>query len=83
MKRDHNPMSASSSDMEVAEQFGLDPNLAGTPAINEAMLDVVFQKNVQAGVEEGKTLEAARSFAGAQRAKARREIAVKDKMLNK
>ena len=37
-------------DMEYVEQFGLDPNVAYTPKINDAMLDITYQQNLEAGV---------------------------------
>ena len=39
-------------DMEYVEQFGLDPNIAYTPKINDAMLDITYQQNIDAGVDE-------------------------------
>ena len=39
-------------DMEVVEEFGLDPTLAYTPAINDAMLELVYTQNIDAGVSQ-------------------------------
>ena len=36
-------------DMEYVETWGLDPALAYTPKINEAMADLVMQQNIDAG----------------------------------
>lgn len=33
------------TDQEFIEQFNLDPALAGTPEINDAMLDIVYDIN--------------------------------------
>ena len=41
-------------DMEFVEQFGLDPTLAYTPELNDAMLDVVMQQNIDGGMDEKK-----------------------------
>ena len=38
-------------DMEFIENFGLDPSLAYTPAINDAMLDLVMKQNIDSGME--------------------------------
>ena len=53
-------------DMEFVEENGLDPSLAYTPKINDAMLDIVYDQNIKAGIEEKK--------AKANRAKAARDI---------
>ena len=39
-------------DMEVVDEHGLDPKLAYTPQINDAMLEKVYQENLAAGVDE-------------------------------
>ena len=39
-------------DMEYVDEFGLDPKLAYTPQLNDAMLEVVYQQNLAAGVDE-------------------------------
>ena len=36
--------------MEFVDTFGLDPNIAYTPKINDAMLDMVMQQNIDAGI---------------------------------
>ena len=41
-------------DMEFVDELGLDPNVAYTPAINDAMLDMVFKQNLEAGISEEK-----------------------------
>lgn len=39
-------------DMEFVEQFGLDPNLAYTPGINDAMLNLTYDQNLASGVDK-------------------------------
>lgn len=39
-------------DMEFVEQFGLDPSLAYTPKLNDAMLNQSMQDNIDAGMDE-------------------------------
>ena len=41
-------------DMEFIEQFQLDPNLAYTPEINDVMLEMTYNDNLTAGVDEKK-----------------------------
>ena len=41
------------TDEEYVETFGLDPKLAGTPAINDAMLDMAMKQNIDSGMDEG------------------------------
>lgn len=41
-------------DMEFVENFGLDKSLAYTPKINDAMLDITYQQNIDAGVDPEK-----------------------------
>ena len=38
-------------DMAFVERYGLDPALAYTPAINDAMLDVVMKQAIDGGME--------------------------------
>ena len=44
-------------DMEFVEQFNLDPNVAYTPKINDAMLDITYNQNLEAGVPEDQAME--------------------------
>ena len=44
-------------DMEFVEQFSLDPAVAYTPKINDAMLDITYQQNIDAGVDEKKAMK--------------------------
>lgn len=39
-------------DMEYVEHFGLDPSVAYTPKINDAMLDITYQQNIDAGIDK-------------------------------
>ena len=39
-------------DMEFVEQFGLDPNLAYTPGINDAMLNLTYDQNLASGLDK-------------------------------
>jgi len=43
---------ANVDDMEYIETFGLDPSLAYTPKLNDAMLDAMYQENINKGMEE-------------------------------
>ena len=44
-------------DMEYVEIFGLDPKLAYTPELNTAMLDKVYNQNIEAGIDEKRAME--------------------------
>ena len=44
-------------DMEFVDTFGLDPNLAYTPGINDAMLDLTMKQNMDSGMSEKKAKE--------------------------
>lgn len=61
-------------DMEFVKEYGLDPALAYTPAINDELLRIMYNKNVngliQAGVKEGK----AKADAGRMRALIKKDI---------
>ena len=47
--KDHNIMSLHGiTDAEYISEFNLDPALEGTPAINDAMMDVVSMQNLKA-----------------------------------
>jgi len=60
--------------MELIEEYGLDPALAGTKAINDAMLDVVYQKNVAAMIDDGMPEGKAKAQAGRLRAQAKSQV---------
>ena len=40
------------TDQEYVETFDLDPAVAGTPMLNEAMLEKSYNDNIAAGVDE-------------------------------
>ena len=47
-------------DMEFVEQLGLDPAIAYTPKLTEAMLDLTYQQNIEAGMNEKAAMKARR-----------------------
>lgn len=63
------------SDADVCETLGLDPSLAGTPAINEAAITKMHRKNydgyVERGIDPGEALQRADKLANQTRAKIR------------
>ena len=65
MKKEHNIMSAHGiTDQEYIDEFGLDPAIANTPEINEAMFEMTYQGNLvaeeEALLEAGETPEVAK-----------------------
>jgi len=68
-------------DMEYVEMFNLDPNLAYTPEINEAILSKVWEQNYAGAVAEGLSEEEAMAHAEAQRTSGRNTViqAIADK----
>ena len=46
------------TDMEYIETFGLDPALAGTPGLNDAMLNKAYQDNIASGMSEADAMKA-------------------------
>jgi len=64
-------------DMEFVKQFNLDPALAYTPQLNDAILDSIYHQNVKGFVElEGMSTGRAKAEAGRLRADARKAIAL-------
>jgi len=61
-------------DMEFVKEFNLDPNLAYTKGINDAMLDLMYQENVEGFMMQGNTESKAKSEAGRLRSAGRKEI---------
>ena len=61
-------------DMDFVETFNLDPSVAYTPKINFAMLDNVYEKNVQNFINDGMKEGRAKTEAGRLRAEAKSEI---------
>ena len=68
-------------DMEYVEMFNLDPALAYTPEINEAILSKVWEQNYSGAVAEGLSEEEAMAHAESQRQAARNTVvkAIEDK----
>lgn len=68
-------------DMEYVEMFNLDPALAYTPEINEAILSKVWDNNYAGAVAEGLSEAEAQAHAEAQRVSGRMTVAnaIKDK----
>ena len=68
-------------DMEYVEMFNLNPALAYTPEINEAILSKVWEQNYSGAVAEGLSEEEAMAHAEAQRVSGRMTVAnaTKDK----
>jgi len=54
-------------DMEYVEMYNLDPALAYTPEINEAILSKVWDDNYAGALAEGLSDEEAKSFAESHR----------------
>lgn len=61
-------------DNEFIKEFNLNPNLAGKPEINDAILNVMYEKNIKNYVNDGIPIGEAKSKAGRLRAEAKREI---------
>ena len=58
--RNHNYLAlrgADVDDMEFVEQFGLDPSLAYTPQLNEAMLDLTMDQNIASGMDKDEAMK--------------------------
>jgi hypothetical protein len=62
-------------DMEYVEMFNLDPKLAYTPEINEAILSKVWDNNYAGAVAEGLSEAEAMAHAEAQRVSGRMTVA--------
>jgi hypothetical protein len=76
-KKDYNYLAlrgAATTDMEFVEEFNLDPKLANTPAINDAMLDVIHKKNFETYLRIGQDEKEAKRRADEQRNVARANI---------
>ena len=61
-------------DMEYVEMFNLDPALAYTPEINEAILSKVWEQNYSGAVAEGLSEEEAMAHAESQRTAGRMTV---------
>ena len=76
-KKSYNYMAlrgADIDDMEYVEQFGLDPEVAYTPRINDVMLDKVHKQNYDLYLQGGKSEAEARKAADEHRNLARANI---------
>ena len=62
---------ANITDEEYVDTFGLDPKLAHTPELNEAMIDYAYNQNINAGIEE----EKAKTYASRARATVKKLLA--------
>lgn len=59
-KKNYNMMAlrgAAIDDMEYIEAFGLDPEIAYTPKLNDVMLDVAYNDNIKAGMDEAEAIK--------------------------
>jgi len=63
------------TDADVCEQLGLDPKLAGTPAINDAAIKQMHKDNYQAYLSAGSSDADAQSMADHQASAARTRVA--------
>jgi len=61
-------------DMEYVEMFNLDPSLAYTPEINEAILGRVWEDNYAGAVADGMAEDEAKSHADSQRQAGRNTV---------
>ena len=48
---------ANVDDMEFVEQFGLDPSVAYTDKINDAMLNMTYDQNIASGISKEQAAE--------------------------
>jgi hypothetical protein len=62
------------SDADVCEQLGLDPSLAGTPAINEAAIQQMQKQNYQGYIAKGIPEEQAMAAAVESATNTRRQV---------
>ena len=61
-------------DMEYVEMYNLDPTLAYTPEINEAILSKVWEQNYSGALAEGLSDEESKSYAENSRRAGRKTI---------
>jgi hypothetical protein len=61
-------------DMEFVKEYELDPALAYTPAINDALLNIMYNKNVKGLIESGVKEGKAKADAGRMRAAIKKDI---------
>lgn len=51
------------TDMDVVENMGLDPDVAHTPAINDAAIKKMYQENLESYIARGMSLDDATKLA--------------------
>jgi len=77
MKKSYNRLALQGvdiDDMEFVKEFNLNPQLAYTPKINDALLNTMYDKNVRSYINNGSSMNEAKSKAGRLRAQAKKEI---------
>lgn len=62
------------TDMELVREYGLNPEVANTPAINDAMLNKIEQNNIRDMINDGMSESKAKAEAGKLKAKAKSNI---------
>jgi len=62
------------SDTDVCEQLGLDPSLAGTPAINEAAIQKMQKENFNGFIKQGMSEDNAMKIAVENATQARNQV---------
>ncbi len=62
------------SDLDVCEQLGLSPDLAGTPAINEAAIQKMHKDNYQSYINQGRSSTEALSLADEKANEIRKQV---------
>lgn len=62
------------NDMEFVKEYNLNPNVAYSNKINDAMLDLMYQENIKGYMMQGETEASAKSKAGRHRAEGKKEI---------
>lgn len=62
------------SDMDVCEQLGLSPDLAGTPEINEAAIRKMHKENYNQYLNEGRTEQESMELANEKANEVRKQV---------
>jgi len=71
--KSHN-ITPDTDDMEYVDMMGLDPTLAYTPEINDAIIEHIYSTNVQHYIDQGDEEQTAKSKAGVHRKQAQATI---------
>jgi len=77
MKKSYNRLALQGvdiDDMEFIKEFNLNPQLAYTPEINDALLNTMYDKNIRSYINTGMPIAEAKSKAGRLRAQAKKDI---------